>query len=120
MRLATNCSNTFCRGKFYINSNAKTRNELYNSYRGHPSFICPYCQNNAFYSVNNIYAESAELKAHVPKSSAIGAAIGGFVGIIAGPAGILLGASIGAGIGGTTSYVSDQNEVSQFNNSRLY
>lgn len=82
--------------KVYLNISARVRQELRNKLGGEYFTI----GDGYHYRVSEVYAESED------NSTAGGAVIGGVVGILGGPIGLLLG----AGIGGLIGNNSDQDE----------
>ena len=94
--------------KRYLNIVASTRHEL-STKLGHYNF---YLDNKPYptYNVNEVFAEK------VSTNSIPGAIIGGLVGLLLGPEGVIAGAAIGGAIGFGTD--SDENKrVNIFNNS---
>jgi hypothetical protein len=116
MKIFTYCQNNFCGRKFYLNTIARTRNDLYNTFGNEVNVTCPLCHCNTNYDVHRFSAEVSDAGGHL-KNSGIGVLIGGLLGIIAGPAGILFGALGGGSIGGGASYKTEIDAVNRFNNS---
>jgi hypothetical protein len=81
-----------CGHKIFLTSPALTRADL-------PAWfhlICPHDQQGGYYSTRNVFAE--------PESgqTAGGAILGGLVGLLAGPIGLILGGTAGASLGAAT------------------
>lgn len=95
------------RGKKYLNGIASTRGALANKI-GSNWFII----DGATYSVDEVYAEEDD------NSTAAGAVIGGLIGLLAGPVGVIGGGVLG-GLIGSESDNKDNQKVKFFNNSRV-
>lgn len=111
MRLFLCCNR--CRRKIYLASNAKTRKELARQWTTSFNMHCPSCRYKTTYYVNSVFAERS-----VQNNSLSVAAIGGLVGLIGGPVGVLAGGAIG-GLLGKNIDDSDYRAVIRFNNSRV-
>lgn len=94
-------------GKKRINAVAATRGILANMIGSNWFMI-----DQETYSVEDVYAEEDD------NSTAAGAIIGGLIGLIAGPAGVVGGGVIG-GLIGSDNDNKDSRKVSIFNNSRV-
>lgn len=91
--------------KVYLNLIASTRGELQNLIGGHLFNL-----GNFTYNINQVYAEK-----DVNKTTA-GLIVGGSIGALGGPVGILIGGALG-GIIGNTSDDIETGKVKTFNNS---
>lgn len=73
---------------------------------------CPHCSNLANYSVSQVYAEKTTLGNTLPV-----AVMGGLIGLVGGPAGVIAGGTLG-GIIGKTVDDKELREVQFFNKSK--
>lgn len=96
------------RGKKYLNVTASTRGALANMI-GSNWFII----DGVTYSVDEVYAEEDE------NSTASGVVIGGLIGLLAGPVGVIGGGILG-GLIGNGNDNKDNQKVRLFNNSRVF
>lgn len=109
MRLYFHCPK--CHQKLFIQNKAKTRLELAEKITAFPSFNCP-CNSTVQINVNNIYAERT-----IPRYTApVSAGVLGLIGMMGGPAGVVIGALLGGGVGWSSSF-NNKSEVDRFNNS---
>ncbi len=100
-----------CGRKIYLASKAKTRGQLARQWGHNFALECPHCSNFGTYSVNQVYGEKTTQGNTLPV-----AVIGGLIGLVGGPAGVLAGGTIG-GILGKTADDKELIEVRRFNNS---
>lgn len=91
--------------KVYLNSQASSRVQ-FSKELGSQWFSI----DSVLYTVNQVQAEAT------PGSTVVGAAFGGIVGLIAGPIGVISGATLG-GIIGNKSDESERIKVQNFNRS---
>ena len=95
--------------KIYLNMTAHSKSELMLLLRGsHFNF-----GSDELFTVNQVIAES-ENESNM--NTAIGAVLGGIVGILGGPGGMVIGASLG-GILGNTKDLAEKRSIETFNNS---
>ena len=102
MRLYIYCDT--CNTKVYLNSDAKTRNQLARQWGVNFYITCPHCHSMHYYHVNQVRAEASS--AVVP-----GALVGGIVGILGGPLGMIIGGTVG----GAVSNNAAKRQVENFN-----
>ncbi len=109
MNLYVTCKG--CGTKIYIESKAKTRQELYRE-MGKKFFTikCPVCGNIQRFSVNDVMAEAKS------DTTLTGTLLGGLAGMLLGPLGAAAGAITG-GIIGLNEDTKEEKEVRKFNNS---
>ena len=93
--------------RIYINVLASTRQELANRI-GSPWFIV----HGQTFHVNNVRAQTSG------SNTASGAVVGGLIGILAGPIGILAGSILGGAIG-NGSDKTENAQIMYFENSRI-
>lgn len=103
MKLFISCH--YCDQRFYLST-------VYPSRRDIPTALtigCPYCQNEYYYTPNEIWAEPGT---GAPLAgTALGAIVGGLIG---GPIGLLLGGALG-GTAGVSSEQQDREAAHRFN-----
>ncbi len=92
--------------KVYLNLAASTRTELQNLIGGTHFYL-----GNTYYSIDNVYAEKSS------NDTAAGAVVGGALGALGGPIGILVGTALG-GLIGNSSDEEENIKVEKFNASR--
>ena len=107
MKLSCNCNS--CYRQVTLSSDAKSRQQLANTWGLVFTINCPYCQVQNQVHVNAVTAETTRNAAPVPA-----VVIGGLIGILAGPLGILIGSSIGGATGGVVRS-KDNEAVRNFN-----
>lgn len=101
-----------CGQKVYLNITAYSRSQLRQRFGGEYFFIiCNHCRHRNTYGVSNVFAETEN------DSAIAGGLIGGILGLIAGPAGMLIGGGLGALVG-NNSDDEEKRRVHFFNNSR--
>lgn len=108
MRLFVECHH--CGGKIYLNSPAKTRQELpYQFTLRCPQLKCPYNKMNEIYTSRDVSAEQGF-------SNEVGGAVvlGALGGLVAGPLGLFAGAVIGKNAGSDIDR-ADAEAVERFN-----
>ena len=101
-----------CNTKIYINSNARVRSELPYQFLLHCTQpTCPSGYQNQIFTPRDVQAEPGV-------AGLIGGAVvlGALGGLIAGPAGLILGGILGGAVG-STSDQSENEPVWRFNNS---
>lgn len=106
MKLYLYCHN--CNHKIYLNSDAKSRRQLANSWGTNFNITCPNCGHTYRYHVNHVSAETSD--GAVP-----GAFIGGLLGLLGGPIGLLVGGIAG----GAISNENAKSEVNRFNSNYI-
>lgn len=97
-----------------MNSHAKSRQELYNSYGTQIQVECSHCNNRNYFHINQVTAETASNKTYLA-----GGGIGIVIGILGGPFGMLLGAAAGGLIGGVVGNKNEHEAVRRFNSNYL-
>ncbi|MEA2033506.1 MAG: hypothetical protein U9N41_07995 [Euryarchaeota archaeon] len=108
MRLFVECHH--CHRRIYLGITAEGRNELIQRLGSSDFEVeCPHCNYSDTYSVNEVFAvESNVLPA--------GAIIGGLIGLLGGPIGLIIGSSAGALLGASAD-AEDQRKARLFNES---
>lgn len=109
MRLFVICKS--CGRKTYLNIYANSRRDLIRRYGKYLTIRCPACNHENRYHVGEVFAEEGVSK--VPA----GAIVGGLVGLLGGPPGVIFGGGIGALIGGTAD-ATEKERVRRFNKER--
>lgn len=93
--------------KKYLGVSASSRGELF-QILGSTSFILE----GKVYDVNDVFAEIED------SNTTAGVVIGGLIGILGGPIGMITGATIG-GIIGNSNDTTEKERISTFNSSRV-
>jgi len=93
--------------KKYLGVSASSRGELF-TILGSPSFVLE----SKVYHVNEVLAEMED------SNTTAGVIIGGLIGILGGPIGIITGATIGGMIGNSNDS-TEKEKISAFNSSRV-
>lgn len=105
MKLYMDCH--CCGKKIYLDSNAETRYDLLNQWGPTFQIMCPHCKQQSFYDVNEVNGE-------FDNKAAPGAVVGGLIGLLAGPIGLIAGGTLGGLIGNNISD-AEKKKVERFN-----
>jgi len=104
------CEN--CGQKIYLDVVMASRSQLRQHFQGDYFYVtCNHCGFRNIFNVNQVFAEIE------PGSPIKGGIIGGLLGLVAGPIGVLIGGGLGAMVGSNTEK-EERNRVFFFNNSR--
>jgi hypothetical protein len=100
-----------CQERIYLPIAAPSRDQLAHQIGDYSFKIeCPRCHNHSSYEVKEVSADPS------PSSTPAGAILGGLVGLIGGPAGMLVGASLGT-LWGAGEDEEEKKKVIRFNRS---
>ncbi|MCB0396896.1 MAG: hypothetical protein KDD36_09595 [Flavobacteriales bacterium] len=111
MRLFVNSCHG-CGERIYLNVSASSRSAFRTSIGGYDLFhlTCNHCGFKSVYRVSEVFAEADS------RATATGGIVGGLIGLIGGPAGLLIGGGLGAAIGSQTD-IEEKRKAAFFNSS---
>lgn len=97
-----------CRKRIYLTVIAHSREQLAGRIGYEFKVRCPHCGNYSNYDVNDVFAEPG------PPAAPAGAILGGLIGLIGGPFGMLAGGGLGT-LWGARADDEERKRVNRFN-----